>query len=182
MSKRILVADDEAHILHVVSMKLKNAGYEVLTAVDGRRLSFDIAAYDEAEQIGTRVRAAGSPSSRAASSSEPGPAKKVLLTASAASLDAIAAEAPTSTPDAAISSTTHSFLLLFCSCETMRQSKPPTRPAHHPPPGISGNRIPSNRLRKREPTPKSGPPRKSVQSALADYGSCSEPFASPSTG
>ncbi len=35
MSKRILVADDEAHILHVVSMKLKNAGFEVLTAVDG---------------------------------------------------------------------------------------------------------------------------------------------------
>jgi len=35
MSKKILVADDEAHILHVVSMKLRNAGYEVLTAVDG---------------------------------------------------------------------------------------------------------------------------------------------------
>lgn len=35
MSKRILVADDETHILHVVSMKLKNAGFEVLTAVDG---------------------------------------------------------------------------------------------------------------------------------------------------
>ena len=35
MSKRILVADDEAHILHVVTMKLKNAGYEVMTAVDG---------------------------------------------------------------------------------------------------------------------------------------------------
>lgn len=35
MSKRILVADDEAHILHVVSMKLRNAGLEVLTAVDG---------------------------------------------------------------------------------------------------------------------------------------------------
>ncbi len=35
MSKKILAADDEAHILHVVSMKLKNAGYEVLTAVDG---------------------------------------------------------------------------------------------------------------------------------------------------
>ena len=32
---KILVADDEAHILHVVSMKLANAGYEVLTAVDG---------------------------------------------------------------------------------------------------------------------------------------------------
>ncbi len=34
MSK-ILVADDEAHILHVVSMKLKNAGFDVITAVDG---------------------------------------------------------------------------------------------------------------------------------------------------
>jgi two-component system alkaline phosphatase synthesis response regulator PhoP len=35
MGKKILVADDEAHILHVVSMKLRNAGYEVATAVDG---------------------------------------------------------------------------------------------------------------------------------------------------
>ena len=35
MSKKILVADDEAHILHIVSMKLRNAGYEVITAVDG---------------------------------------------------------------------------------------------------------------------------------------------------
>lgn len=35
MSKKVLVVDDEAHILHVVSMKLKNAGYEVLTAMDG---------------------------------------------------------------------------------------------------------------------------------------------------
>lgn len=35
MAKKIVVADDEAHILHVVSMKLRNAGYEVLTAVDG---------------------------------------------------------------------------------------------------------------------------------------------------
>ena len=35
MSKKILVADDEAHILHVVSMKLTTAGYEVITAVDG---------------------------------------------------------------------------------------------------------------------------------------------------
>lgn len=31
----ILVADDEAHILHVLSMKLRNAGYEVITAEDG---------------------------------------------------------------------------------------------------------------------------------------------------
>ena len=35
MSKRVLVADDEAHILHVLSMKLRKAGFEVLTAVDG---------------------------------------------------------------------------------------------------------------------------------------------------
>jgi two-component system alkaline phosphatase synthesis response regulator PhoP len=35
MNRKILVADDEAHILHVVSMKLKNAGFDVITAVDG---------------------------------------------------------------------------------------------------------------------------------------------------
>ena len=33
--KRIIAADDEAHILHIVSMKLRNAGYEVITAMDG---------------------------------------------------------------------------------------------------------------------------------------------------
>lgn len=35
MSKKILVADDETHILHVLTMKLRNAGYDVITAVDG---------------------------------------------------------------------------------------------------------------------------------------------------
>ena len=35
-AKTILVADDETHILHVVSMKLKNAGFNVLTASDGQ--------------------------------------------------------------------------------------------------------------------------------------------------
>jgi CheY-like chemotaxis protein len=34
-AKTILVADDESHILHVVSLKLSNAGYRVLTAHDG---------------------------------------------------------------------------------------------------------------------------------------------------
>ena len=34
--KTILVADDESHILSVVSLKLRNAGYRVLTAADGR--------------------------------------------------------------------------------------------------------------------------------------------------
>ncbi|WP_432798078.1 response regulator [Poriferisphaera sp. WC338] len=31
----ILVVDDETHILHVVSLKLRNAGYEIITAEDG---------------------------------------------------------------------------------------------------------------------------------------------------
>ena len=34
--KKILVVDDEVHILHVVSLKLRNAGYDVITAQDGR--------------------------------------------------------------------------------------------------------------------------------------------------
>ena len=35
MEKTILVADDESHILHVVSLKLRNAGFRVITAQDG---------------------------------------------------------------------------------------------------------------------------------------------------
>ena len=35
-AKTILVADDESHILNVVSLKLRNAGYRVLTASDGQ--------------------------------------------------------------------------------------------------------------------------------------------------
>ncbi len=34
--RRILVADDETHILNVVSLKLSNAGFEVITAEDGK--------------------------------------------------------------------------------------------------------------------------------------------------
>ncbi len=34
--RRVLVADDESHILNVVSLKLRNAGYQVLTARDGQ--------------------------------------------------------------------------------------------------------------------------------------------------
>lgn len=32
---KVLVVDDEAHIVHVVSLKLRNAGFTVLTAADG---------------------------------------------------------------------------------------------------------------------------------------------------
>jgi len=34
VSKRIVIADDEAHILRVMSMKLTKGGYEVMMAVD----------------------------------------------------------------------------------------------------------------------------------------------------
>jgi len=35
VGKKVLVVDDEAHIRHIMAMKLSNAGYEVLTAEDG---------------------------------------------------------------------------------------------------------------------------------------------------
>lgn len=40
--KTILVADDESHILSVVSLKLRNAGYNVICAHDGTE-AFDLA-------------------------------------------------------------------------------------------------------------------------------------------
>jgi two-component system, OmpR family, alkaline phosphatase synthesis response regulator PhoP len=36
IKRTILVADDETHILNVVSLKLRNAGFRVLTARDGQ--------------------------------------------------------------------------------------------------------------------------------------------------
>lgn len=42
-AKRLaLVVDDEAHITHVVTLKLKNAGFEVVTASDGEE-AFEVA-------------------------------------------------------------------------------------------------------------------------------------------
>jgi len=41
-AKTILVADDESHILHVVSLKLRNAGFNVVTARDGQE-AFELA-------------------------------------------------------------------------------------------------------------------------------------------
>jgi len=34
--RKVLIADDEAHILHVVQMKLQNGGFRVVTAMDGQ--------------------------------------------------------------------------------------------------------------------------------------------------
>ncbi len=50
MAARILVVDDEAHILHVLSLKLRNAGYEVTTAVDGEE-AFDVASQEPPDRV-----------------------------------------------------------------------------------------------------------------------------------
>jgi len=50
MSQRILVVDDEAHILQVLSLKLRNAGYEVVTAVDGEE-GFELASKQRPDLI-----------------------------------------------------------------------------------------------------------------------------------
>lgn len=50
MSGKILVADDESHILHVVSLKLRNAGYEVITAHDGQE-AFELAVSEQPDLL-----------------------------------------------------------------------------------------------------------------------------------
>ena len=35
LTHKILIVDDEQHILQVLSLKLRNCGYEIYTAVDG---------------------------------------------------------------------------------------------------------------------------------------------------
>lgn len=48
--KTILVADDESHILHVVSLKLSNAGFRVLTAHDGQE-AFEVATQEHPDLV-----------------------------------------------------------------------------------------------------------------------------------
>ena len=48
----ILVVDDESHIVHVVSLKLRNAGYEVITAEDGEE-GLDVALENEPDLVVT---------------------------------------------------------------------------------------------------------------------------------
>jgi len=50
MSKTIIVADDEAHIRHIVSVKLKNAGFEVVTAADGEE-ALDLCTSDAPDML-----------------------------------------------------------------------------------------------------------------------------------
>lgn len=42
-NKKVLVVDDEIHIVHVVAIKLKSNGFEVITASNGKE-AYDIAA------------------------------------------------------------------------------------------------------------------------------------------
>jgi CheY-like chemotaxis protein len=49
-NKTILVADDESHILHVVSLKLRNAGYRVVTARDGQE-ALELAAQEKPDLL-----------------------------------------------------------------------------------------------------------------------------------
>ena len=35
--RTVLLVDDEAHVVHVMALKLRNAGYRVVTASDGRQ-------------------------------------------------------------------------------------------------------------------------------------------------
>lgn len=46
----ILVVDDESHILHVVSLKLRNAGFTVVTAQDGEE-GYEVALHERPDVI-----------------------------------------------------------------------------------------------------------------------------------
>ncbi|MFM9956552.1 MAG: response regulator [Phycisphaerales bacterium] len=48
--KLILVVDDEAHITHVVALKLTNAGYRVVTAGDGEE-AFEVATSEKPDLV-----------------------------------------------------------------------------------------------------------------------------------
>ena len=50
--KKVLVVDDEIHIVHVVAIKLRNNGYEVLTANNGAE-AFELACRDNPDIIVT---------------------------------------------------------------------------------------------------------------------------------
>jgi len=51
-SKRVLVVDDEIHIVHIVAIKLRNNGYDVVTAGNGAE-AFKIACEEKPDIIVT---------------------------------------------------------------------------------------------------------------------------------
>ncbi|UCF00064.1 MAG: response regulator [Planctomycetota bacterium] len=50
--KKVLVVDDEIHIIHVVAIKLRNNGYEVISAENGNE-AFEIACQEKPDIIVT---------------------------------------------------------------------------------------------------------------------------------
>lgn len=50
--KKVLVVDDEIHIVHVVAIKLRNNGYEVITAANGAE-AFELACSEQPDIIVT---------------------------------------------------------------------------------------------------------------------------------
>ncbi len=52
MTKKILVADDEVHIIHVVAIKFRNNGYEVISADNGAE-AYELACKEKPDIIVT---------------------------------------------------------------------------------------------------------------------------------
>jgi two-component system, OmpR family, alkaline phosphatase synthesis response regulator PhoP len=52
VGKKVLVVDDEIHIVHVVAIKLRNNGYEVITAENGAE-AFKVACEEKPDVIVT---------------------------------------------------------------------------------------------------------------------------------
>lgn len=52
LNKKVLVVDDEIHIVHVVAIKLRNNGYEVLTAENGAQ-AYEIACREKPDIVVT---------------------------------------------------------------------------------------------------------------------------------
>lgn len=48
--KKILIADDEVHIIQVVAIKLKNNGFEVITAENGQK-AFELACDEKPDLV-----------------------------------------------------------------------------------------------------------------------------------
>ena len=58
LGKKILIVDDEVHIVHVVAIKLRNNGYEVISAENGMS-AFELAAAEKPDVIVTDYQMPG---------------------------------------------------------------------------------------------------------------------------
>lgn len=91
-SKTILVVDDEAHILQVVSLKLQNAGFTVVTAGDADE-AFDVASSQTIDLVITDYQMPGPSGLELARRLHKEPGKRdlpvILLTAHGLALDQV---------------------------------------------------------------------------------------------